>query len=348
MGFADELARAACRSTTSASARTSIRSPSATSSPHLTRVRPRVLHTHLVHADVYGQLAGRWLGCPSGSRTKHGFNAFREGRWFGRADRTVGSLAHVHIAISRGLAAVPRRDRGLRRGELRDRPLRDRAERDATPYAGAEPRLAVHRPPDPDQGHLVAAACGRAGARRGARPDARRRGSWAARARAEGATRASSGSTDAVRFLGFVSPVQCGDRGRRHRRRSLARRGVRDGGARGDGASAPGDRERGGRPPRDRRGRRDRPRRALGGRRGARRRDRRARRRPLRAPPRWGAPAATERSPSSRRSGASSGSRSSTARARACRVAALAGPAAQTAPIPAAASIATRKSHGTR
>ena len=25
---------------------------------HLARVRPRILHTHLVHADVYGQLAG--------------------------------------------------------------------------------------------------------------------------------------------------------------------------------------------------------------------------------------------------------------------------------------------------
>ena len=36
--------------------------------------------------------------------TKHGFNEFREGRFFGIADRTVGSLAHVHIAISRGLA----------------------------------------------------------------------------------------------------------------------------------------------------------------------------------------------------------------------------------------------------
>ena len=36
--------------------------------------------------------------------TKHGFNEFREGRWFGFADRSVGSLAHVHIAISQGLA----------------------------------------------------------------------------------------------------------------------------------------------------------------------------------------------------------------------------------------------------
>jgi L-malate glycosyltransferase len=36
--------------------------------------------------------------------TKHGFNEFRENRGFAFADRAVGGLAHVHIAISRGLA----------------------------------------------------------------------------------------------------------------------------------------------------------------------------------------------------------------------------------------------------
>ena len=29
---------------------------------YLTRARPRILHTHLVHADVYGQLAGSRVG----------------------------------------------------------------------------------------------------------------------------------------------------------------------------------------------------------------------------------------------------------------------------------------------
>ena len=71
---------------------------------YLTRARPRILHTHLVHADVYGQLAGSLARVPLRLSTKHGFNEFREGRWFGLADRSVGSLAHVHIAISQGLA----------------------------------------------------------------------------------------------------------------------------------------------------------------------------------------------------------------------------------------------------
>src|SRR4029079_14549809 len=71
---------------------------------YLARVRPQVLHTHLVHADVYGQLAGSVARIPLRLSTKHGFNEFREGRWFAFADRSVGSLAHVHIAISHGLA----------------------------------------------------------------------------------------------------------------------------------------------------------------------------------------------------------------------------------------------------
>ena len=47
---------------------------------YLARLRPRVLHTHLVHADVYGQLAGSLSRVPLRLSTKHGFNEFREGR----------------------------------------------------------------------------------------------------------------------------------------------------------------------------------------------------------------------------------------------------------------------------
>ena len=71
---------------------------------YLARLRPRILHTHLVHADVYGQLAGALARVPLRLSTKHGFNEFREGRWFGFADRSVELARHVHVAISRGLA----------------------------------------------------------------------------------------------------------------------------------------------------------------------------------------------------------------------------------------------------
>ena len=66
--------------------------------------RPTILHTHLVHADAYGQTAGTIAQVPVRLSTKHGFNEFREGRLFALGDRTIGALAHRQIAISRGLA----------------------------------------------------------------------------------------------------------------------------------------------------------------------------------------------------------------------------------------------------
>ena len=95
----------------------------------LLRMRPRVVHTHLVHADAYGQMAGLLAGVPLRVSTKHGFNEFRESRFFAVADRSVAQLAHVHIAISHGLASylaqtegfadvLPPRDRAQRRALL--------------------------------------------------------------------------------------------------------------------------------------------------------------------------------------------------------------------------------------
>ncbi|MGZ8739998.1 MAG: glycosyltransferase, partial [Gaiellaceae bacterium] len=71
---------------------------------YLARGRPRILHTHLVHADVYGQLAGALTRVPLRVSTKHGFNEFRENPGFALGDRAIATLAHLHIAISRGLA----------------------------------------------------------------------------------------------------------------------------------------------------------------------------------------------------------------------------------------------------
>ena len=68
------------------------------------RQRPDILHTHLVHADFHGLVAGRLARIPVLVSTKHGFNPFREGRLFATADRAVARLADVHVAISAGLA----------------------------------------------------------------------------------------------------------------------------------------------------------------------------------------------------------------------------------------------------
>jgi glycosyltransferase involved in cell wall biosynthesis len=71
---------------------------------YLRRNRPDVVHTHLVHADFHGLVAGRLARAPVLVSTKHGFNPFRGTRVFALADRTVARLADVHVAISAGLA----------------------------------------------------------------------------------------------------------------------------------------------------------------------------------------------------------------------------------------------------
>ena len=68
------------------------------------RTEPQILHTHLVHADFHGLVTGALVRVPVRISTKHGFNSFRERRAFAVADRAVASLAHLQIAISRGLA----------------------------------------------------------------------------------------------------------------------------------------------------------------------------------------------------------------------------------------------------
>jgi glycosyltransferase involved in cell wall biosynthesis len=77
------------------------------------RHAPEIVHTHLVHADFLGLTAARLARVPVRASTKHGFNAFRDGRGFAAADRTVSRLAHLHIAISAGLARYLAEREGL-------------------------------------------------------------------------------------------------------------------------------------------------------------------------------------------------------------------------------------------
>ena len=151
---------------------------------YLARMRPSVLHTHLVHADVYGQLAGTMARVPLRLSTKHGFNEFREGRFFGIADRSVGSLAHVHIAISQGLAHYLAETEGFDEDDF-EIVHYGIASHDGALSFPSEPRAPVRRAPDPDQGPPRPLACARAGALTRLGRDARGRGPGPARARAE-------------------------------------------------------------------------------------------------------------------------------------------------------------------
>ena len=173
---------------------------------YLARVRPSVLHTHLVHADVYGQLAGTMARVPLRLSTKHGFNEFREGRFFGLADRSVGSLAHVHIAISQGLAHYLAETEGFDQDDF-EIVHYGIASHDGVISFPSEPRLLCVGRLIPIKGHLVLL-----------------RALAQARARVPGVTLAVAGRgplepalktyaralglEGAVDFLGFVSPVQ--------------------------------------------------------------------------------------------------------------------------------------------
>ena len=97
--------------------------------------------------------------------TKHGFNEFREGRWFGFADRSVGSLAHVHIAISQGLAQYLAETEGFDEEdfEIVHYGISADGERDA--YAGAAPRLLCIGRLIPIKGHSSCSARSRRPAR---------------------------------------------------------------------------------------------------------------------------------------------------------------------------------------
>jgi glycosyltransferase involved in cell wall biosynthesis len=174
---------------------------------YLAQHRPQILHTHLVHADVYGQLAGAFARVPVRISTKHGFNEFREVRYFGLADRAVASLAHVHIAISRGLARYLEDVEGFDGTSFEIVHYGIEPDGEPRPYADDVPRLLCVGRLIPIKGHVVLLR---------AFAEARRqlpalKLEIAGRGPLEPALRALSHEleiTDAVRFLGYVAPVQ--------------------------------------------------------------------------------------------------------------------------------------------
>jgi glycosyltransferase involved in cell wall biosynthesis len=174
---------------------------------YLVRLRPELLHTHLVHAEWYALLAGAAARVPVRFTTKHGFNEFREAPYFGVADRAVASLAHVHIAISRGLARYLADVEGFDRGTFEIVHYGIEPDGLPRPYTEAAPRLLCVGRLIPIKGHIVLL-----------RAFAQARGQLpsltldiAGRGPLEPALKALAlelGIQDAVRFLGHVTPIQ--------------------------------------------------------------------------------------------------------------------------------------------
>jgi glycosyltransferase involved in cell wall biosynthesis len=174
---------------------------------YLARRRPQILHTHLVHADVYGQLTGAVTGVPIRVSTKHGFNEFRENRGFALGDRAIASLAHMHIAISRGLARYLEEVEGFDGASFEIVHYGIEPDGEPSAYLGAVPRLLCVGRLIPIKGHIVLLR---------AVAEARRRVpalqlDIAGRGPLEPALRALAKELqleDAVRFRGHVAPVQ--------------------------------------------------------------------------------------------------------------------------------------------
>jgi len=174
---------------------------------YLARRRPGLLHTHLVHAEWYALLAGAVARVPVRFTTKHGFNEFREAPYFGVADRAVASLAHVHIAISRGLARYLADVEGFDRESFEIVHYGIEPDGGPNPYADGAPRLLCVGRLIPIKGHIVLLR---------AFAEARKQLPTltldiAGRGPLEPALKALAlelGVQDAVRFLGHVSPIQ--------------------------------------------------------------------------------------------------------------------------------------------
>jgi glycosyltransferase involved in cell wall biosynthesis len=174
---------------------------------HLLHHRPTILHTHLVHADAYGQTAGALAGVPVRLSTKHGFNEFREGRVFALGDRTIGALAHDQIAISRGLARYLSETEGFLEPDFEIIHYGIAAGPEPEPYAGSEPRFLCVGRLIPIKGHVVLLRAFRE--LLDVRPDARL--DIAGRGVLDHGLRDLArelGLGDAVRFLGHVVPIQ--------------------------------------------------------------------------------------------------------------------------------------------
>ncbi len=172
----------------------------------LARRRPVLLHTHLVHADVYGQPAAWLARVPVRFSTKHGFNEFRENPRFALADRLVGGLADTHVAVSRGLAQYLAATEGFDEDDFEIAHYGIRVEPPASRYDGPPRLLAIGRL-IPIKGHIVLL---RAVALALARlPDLELRLAGAGPLEATLRTFAAElGIADRVHLLGRVEPVQ--------------------------------------------------------------------------------------------------------------------------------------------
>ena len=67
------------------------------------QIQPDIVHTHLLHADLYGIPAARWSGVPVVISSRHNDNAFRRRAPFKQINRFLWRLTDAGITISDSL-----------------------------------------------------------------------------------------------------------------------------------------------------------------------------------------------------------------------------------------------------
>ncbi len=173
---------------------------------YVARMRPSILHTHLVHADAYGQMVGFFTHVPVRLSTKHGFNEFREGRVFALGDRLIAAATDRQISISRGLAQYLIDTEGFAESSFEIIHYGIEASRSLPPIPDGPPRFLCIGRLIPIKGHIVLLRAFAQALQ--TRPDLKL--DIAGRGVLEGGLRdfaAELGLGDSVRFLGYVSPV---------------------------------------------------------------------------------------------------------------------------------------------
>ncbi len=79
----------------------------------LRRIQPDIVHTHLLHADLYGLTACRRAGVPHAISTRHNDDAFRHYRFIKWANGAAMGRAERVIAISHALERFVREVEGI-------------------------------------------------------------------------------------------------------------------------------------------------------------------------------------------------------------------------------------------
>jgi glycosyltransferase involved in cell wall biosynthesis len=174
---------------------------------YLLRMRPAILHTHLVHADAYGLTAGTLAAVPVRLSTKHGFNEFREGRLFAFGDRVIAASADSQISISRGLAQYLSETEGFSNDSFEIVHYGIAAGPPPRPYPEGPPHFLCIGRLIPIKGHVVLLRAFKQALE--SRPDLRL--DIAGRGVLDDSLRSFAqelGIEESVTFLGHVSPVQ--------------------------------------------------------------------------------------------------------------------------------------------